>query len=152
MKLFGLVGEDVGKRVRHRDRKPAKKNPGDCHKHHAFPQNIGQFFFVLRPIIEGDDRRDPNRITDEDGKEDEADIPDHPICHDPGLSNIFEKLNVIDDRDDGGRYIAHEFAAAVEDALPNLAEAEPCFPQMDEVVLPEHKIKERTERANQHPA
>ena len=104
----------------------------------------------LKPLIETKKVEIIN--NNENGKEDEADISNDAVCRDAHFANVFQKLDIEDDRNDATGNIGNKFARAICDALDNLFGVPTRFAKPYQIVLSKTEIQERPNSTDEHAA
>ena len=82
---------------------------------------------ILRAVVETDDGRAADGVTDVDGDKDELHIHQHAVGRDAVLADIVEQLKVIEHADDGRGDIAHQLGRAVAAGVQQRPQLQPRF-------------------------
>ena len=133
-----------------------RKNLGSCQEDYAtgrdndqtFPAQIFQFRMIASPVVEADDRRRSQGITEIQGHEDNIHIHNDTICRHAVFSGRFHQLKVIEHTNNGRRQIRHQFGRTVHAGLPDDFSVPLCFSQPQQTVVFSGKIDYRDHSAN----
>ena len=90
-------------------------------KHHAAAEREGdalaeqivELLLVARAVVEGNDRRSADRVSDEYRDKYELDVHQYAVCRNAVPAQIFQQPEVVDHADNGGADVAHQLGAAV---------------------------------------
>ena len=94
-----------------------RDSAGDEHQRQALAQHVFQLIMMVCAVMEADDGRTADAVTDGCADEDELDIHQHAVSGNAIFSKQAQELDVVEHGHERRGDVAHEFGRAVRTGL-----------------------------------